>query len=153
MVNTKKRLDIGQRSLFDYIEHLKKEIRPDEANIICGLRIKKLINQSIKESDFSRIQVANRMSEQLGIEITQSQLDAWTAESKNAHRFPLEYLPAFVNATESWALIIEACRMCGGQFNKGEEILHAEIGKIKDMQRQLKEREKAIQKMLGQIQK
>ena len=153
MTNSKKRLDIGQRSLFDYIEYFEKEIRSDEANLICCLRIKKLITQSIKKSDYSRIQVANRMSEQLGIEITQSQLDAWTAESKTAHRFPLEYLPAFIYATADWSLIVEVCRMCGGQFTKGEEILHAEIGKIKDMQRQLKEREKAIQKMLGQIQK
>jgi len=153
MSNRKKRSDPRQGNLFNYLEDLKKEIQPDEASLICGHRIKKLITQSIKESDFSRIQVANRMSEQLGIEITQAQMDAWTAESKNGHRFPLEYLPAFINATENWILIIKSCRMCGGHFAKGKEILHVEMGKIKELEIQLKERKKAVEKMLADIKK
>ncbi|MBW2090938.1 MAG: hypothetical protein JRI34_02290 [Deltaproteobacteria bacterium] len=153
MSKARKRSDPRQANLFDYLDQLKREIQPDEASLICGHRIKKLIAQSIKESDYSRIQIANRMSEQLGVEITQAQLDAWTAESKNSHRFPLEYLPLFVNATESWTLIIEACRMCGGHFAKGKEILHVEMGKIKEIEAQLKERKKAIEKLLADIDK
>ena len=153
MSKSRKKSDPRQASFFDseYISNLKRELQPDEANLICGLRIKKIISQAIKHSDFSRIQVANRMSEDLGVEITQAMMDAWTAESKNGHRFPVEYLPAFVRATENWDLLMEVCRMCGGHFTRGKEILHVEMGKIRELEAQLKERKKAIERLLSEV--
>jgi len=133
---------------FGYIERLREEIHPNDINLLSGIRVKRIITESIKKSHLSRIQVADRMSKFLGIEITLAKLDAWCAESKHNHRFPLEFLPAFVKAIENWDLVIELCRMVGGNFVKGEGLLYTELGKLEEMDRWLKDRKVEIRKLL-----
>lgn len=83
----------GQISLFDFMEEIQEkveasntEINPGSLNISVQLRNE--LSEGLKYSTLSRHQVAARMSELIGTEITKSQLDSWTAESKEYHRFP-----------------------------------------------------------------
>jgi len=153
MSNRKKRSDPNQMNFLetDYMTHLKEELKPAEASLLCGLRIKSFISESIKESDYSRDQVIDRMSAELGVEITLAKIDAWTAKSKGGHRFPLEYLPAFGRATGNWTLVSEVNRMCGGRFAKGKGILNMELGDIRDLKKELIVREKAVEKLLEEM--
>lgn len=55
-----------------------------------------------RDAGLSRERIVDRMNAALPDEprpMTKRQLDAWTASSKEEHRFPLEYLPAFCWAT------------------------------------------------------
>jgi len=80
----------------------------------------------------SRYQVAARMSELLGQDITKTMLDSWTAESKEQHRFPAVFLPAFCEAVGSTEPIRMIGRRVGVFVLPGPEALRAEIQRIEE---------------------
>ena len=81
--------------------------------------------------ELSRYQVAARMSDYLGQEITASMLNNWTAESHENHRFPAAWLPAFVHGTGGQRRAIEILSRHSGLFAlPGPEALRAEIQRI-----------------------
>lgn len=93
--------DPRQLSLFDLLQ-AAQELRPQESSegsLNVQTRLCHALTNAVKTSGLSRWEIAGRMSHLLGTEITKFQLDAWTAESKEGHRFPAEYLPAFCVAT------------------------------------------------------
>lgn len=126
----------------------------DEAFDIAGgtldiaAAIRACLTRCIKQTKYSRWQIAARMSEMLDREITKYQLDAWTAGTKDGHRFPLEYLPAFVQATGSFHILKLVAAYCGGDFVENADTLHLELGRIADQERILRDRKRAIQKLL-----
>lgn len=111
--------------------------------------IRAIITDSLKHTSLSRHQVAARMSELLGREITKAQLDAFSAESKENHRFPLEYLPAFVEATGDRSLIRFIAEKCMGYYIENADALHLELGRIHEQEKVLKDRKRAISSVLG----
>src|SRR3990172_25523 len=121
---------------------------PGALNINTQLRA--LISDEIKRSTHSRYQLAARMSELLGHEVSKHQLDAWTAESREGWRFPLEYLPALEVALETHALTRFISDLRGCRILVGREALEAELGKIEKQKRELARREKALKKVLGE---
>ncbi len=74
-------------------------------NFDIATAVRQTVSEAIRESGLSRYDVASRMSEYLGREITKAQLDSFSAESKDGHRFPLEYVPAFCHATRNYDLV------------------------------------------------
>ena len=83
--------------------------------------------------ELSRYQVAARMSDYLGQEITASSLNNWTAESHENHRFPAAWLPAFVCATGGQRRAFEVLSRHSGLFAlPGPEALRAEIQRIEE---------------------
>ena len=88
----------AQPGLFD-----QGAVTPGSDNI--GHLIRGLVTTACTQCRFSRDQIADRMTEYLGTRVTSRMLNAWTAESLEQHRFPLEYLIAFCRATETWALL------------------------------------------------
>lgn len=104
---------------------------------------------ALKKSPKSRYEIAARMSELIGHEITKSMLDAWTAESKPAWRFPFEYAAAFEVASESTALQELLGRKRGSRILEGDEALQAELGRLECEEQQVKQRRQAIRKYLG----
>lgn len=94
------------------------------------LTLRHLLSEALKSSPISRTDVAARMSELTGENITKHQLDAWTAESREGWRFPLEYLPALEVACETTALTAWMASTRGGKVLMGKEALDAEIGKL-----------------------
>jgi hypothetical protein len=111
--------------------------------------IRAIITDSLRQSPKSRHQVAARMSELLGREITKAQLDAFSAESKENHRFPLEYLPAFVEATGDRSLIRFIAEKCMGYYIENADALHLELGRIHEQEKVLKDRKRIISSILG----
>ena len=63
-----------------------------------------VLSDALKQSPRSRHEIAARMSELTGQDITKSMLDSWTAESKSPWRFPFEFAAAFEAACESTCL-------------------------------------------------
>lgn len=88
------------------------------------------------------------MSELVGTEITKSQLDSWTAESKEYHRFPAEYLPAFCAVTGYKKPLRMMARMIKCYLLEGKEALMSEIGQIDQAKKDLVRREKEIRSFL-----
>jgi len=148
----------GQLSLFDIVEDVQEkieaqersmEINPGSFNISVQLR--NVLSEGLKYSTLSRHQVAARMSELTGTEITKSQLDSWTAESKEYHRFPAEYLPAFIHVTGYKKPLKIMAKMIQCYLLESEEALLAELGKIDQVKKDLTRREKTVRDLISRM--
>lgn len=77
------------------------------------MMVELILAEEVKDSEYSRDQIADRMSHFSGDRITVSMLNSWTAESKKLHRFPAQYISAFCHAVGSDGLITKLARSCG----------------------------------------
>jgi hypothetical protein len=143
----------NQLSLLD----LLKDLRPKTngfASFNIDLQLREAISQAIKECSHSRFQIAAKMSELLGVEISKSMIDSWTAESREGlYRFPACYLPAFCHVVGSLEPLRIMADLLGGYVIQGEEAILTELGRVKEQKRKLVEREKALETMLRGIKK
>ncbi|MDD4356023.1 MAG: hypothetical protein PHN98_02135 [Smithellaceae bacterium] len=134
MAKIKQKIDINQASLFDILKNYQEEntcSRP-AGSFDIDRQFREAISQALKISHLSRWQVAARMSELTGQEITKTMLDSWTAESKEGHRFPAIFLPAFCEAVGCSEPIRMLGKPVGVFVLPGPEALRAEIQRIEE---------------------
>jgi hypothetical protein len=151
MEMSKKRIDIGQLNIFDLIKEISKKQSQSSSSSISekssvDATLRSIISDSLKHSPLSRWEVAGKMSEILGTEITKSQIDSWSAESKDGHRFPLIYIDAFCRASGDKSLIHYICRLCGGYFIEGQDTLKLELGRIQEKREEIQQVEEELQR-------
>ena len=140
---TKKKKILSQPTLFDWVkktQELAKETRdfPARGSLNINSELRAAVSEDLRHAnnpltgrEFSRYEVAGRMSDFVGQEITASMLYNWTAESHENHRFPAEWIPAFVYATGGQRLALEVITRHSGLFAlPGPEALRAEIQRI-----------------------
>ncbi|WP_051554448.1 hypothetical protein [Desulfobulbus elongatus] len=141
-------------SLLDVLTHAQNELDEENgtegsANIRERLRI--AMTDSIKRCSFSRWEIAGKMSHLLGVEVSKYQIDAWTAESKEGHRVPAEYLPAFCIVTGDHGPLRMMAETAGLFALPGPDALRAEIQKLdeetKRLQREKRKRERFLKEM------
>lgn len=148
----------GQIPLFDVLEEIQEKIEAKEGNIEMNpgsmnisVQLRNELSEGLKMSMLSRHQVAARMSELTGAEITKSQLDSWTAESKEYHRFPAEYLPAFCFVTGYKKPLMIMARMVQCYLMESEGALLAELGKIDQGKKDLAMRERTVLDLISRM--
>lgn len=124
--------------------------KPGALNI--NMQFRSVLSDEIKKSPLSRHQIAARMSELLGHEVTKHQLDSWTAESRDGWRFPLEYLPALEVALETHDILAWLADVRGAKLAVGREAIETQLGKIGHMKDELRKQEAAIKRLLGKTQ-
>jgi hypothetical protein len=148
-----KNCQTNQLSLLD----LLKDLRPknnDFASFNIDLRLRDAISQAIKDCPHSRFQIAAKMSELLGVEITKSMIDSWTAESREGlYRFPACYLPAFCHVVGSLEPLRIMADLLGGYVIESRDALLTKLGKIKQEKKKLSEEEKAVENILRHFEK
>jgi hypothetical protein len=96
-----------QRTLFDRDENVMPGSISDAA------MVRSMLVESIKKSGKSRAQIAEIMSRLSGTEITERRLNAYTAESREDFRFPMELARAFCMATHDFTLLRNLIEMAG----------------------------------------
>jgi len=144
MAKTKKSLDNRQLSFLDLIQESERsKTDPQDGAFDIDSQYREVITSCLKNCPLSRYQVAARMSELLGREITKSMLDSWTAESKDGHRMPAIFLPAFCQAVGSYEPLKLLGRLIGIYVLPGPEALRAEIQRYNEKLSRIK---KEIQK-------
>lgn len=143
----------GQLSLFELLKEEQKwrDRRPEPGSMNISAQLRQELSRTLKQCPLSRFEVAARMSELLDVEISKSQLDSWTAESKEYHRFPAEYLAAFCRATGHYGPLELIARRAGCYLAKSEQVLLAELGRIEYQRRELARQEKAVRRMLEAV--
>jgi hypothetical protein len=124
---------------------------PMPGALAVGSTLRGLISDLLKASTLSRFEVASRMSDLTGQEITKHQLDAWTAESREAWRFPLEYLPALEVALETHVLTAWLAGLRGCKVLVGKEALDAEIGKLDRLREDAAKRIRQLKAAMGDM--
>ena len=127
----------GQLDLMDALDRVRAAQSLPE-------RLKAALAEDLRASPYRRDQVAARMSTLLGTSITQAQLDAWTAATKPLHRFPLEYLPAFVEATGHQLRALRlAAVACGCRLFVPDQV-RLDLARVEEEQRQLAQRGRVL---------
>ncbi len=157
MSKSRKKIDNNQLNIFDLIKEISR--RQNEAPLSSqtigkasiDATVRTLISDALKRCPLSRYEVAAKMSEILGVEITKSQIDSWSAESKENHRFPFIYTGAFCMATGDKSLARYMAELCGGYFIEGEDAIRLELGRIEEQKRELARREKVIKEFFEEL--
>ena len=142
-----KRPDPRQPSLFDAPR--APEHQPGSMNLSAQLR--SALAKAIKECPQSRAWVAARMNDLIygelageDGEVTVHMVNKWTAPAGEAWRFPLEYLPAFVEATAARWLLEIVAKHCGCVVLMGEEAACADMGAIRAVREGLRRKEEEL---------
>lgn len=155
MEMNKQNVDNSQLDIFSLIKELSRKQEEASASpstngkASIDAAVRSLISAALKQSPKSRYEVAASMSEILGVEISKSQLDAWSAESKVEHRFPLVYTAAFCIATADKSLARYLAQMCEGFFIESKEALLLELGRIEEQKEKLASKEQTIRSFLN----
>ncbi len=110
--------------------------------------IKRAVAQDIKECRWSREELAEGLSQLLGRTVTVAQLDAITAESKS-HRFPAEWIPAWVRLTTSHRVLDLLCAESGLWVVDAAERDYAEYGRIVIQRKKDEKRAEEIERRVG----
>lgn len=152
----KRKKELPEHPLFDFIKRADETARcaanPSSGSLDLDAEFRAAVSLDLKYAadadgrEISRYQVAARMSELTGTEITKTMLDHWSAESQEKHRFPCQFLPAFVIGTGGQRRAFDVLSRRSGLFAlPGPEALRAEIRRIEEtIGRQQKERQKRI---------
>lgn len=156
MAKVKKYLDSNQLSLFETLKFLQEReaVSKSAGSMDIDRFFREAISEALKNCPLSRYQVAARMSELTGQEITKAMLDSWTAESKEGHRFPAIFLPAFCEAVGCSEPLKILGRLVGVFVLPGPEALRAEIRRLEEeigkKQQEKKKRLIFLKEMEGQ---
>lgn len=122
---------------------------PKGGSLDYATELRCVLSDALKKTPRSRYEIAARMSELTGHEISKVMLDAWTAESKTLWRFPFEFAAAFEAACETTCLQEMLARKRGCTLLVGEEVLLAKLGRIMTSQQDLAQQERALKRYLG----
>lgn len=110
------------------------------------IALRDALTDGIKHSDLDRWAVAAEMSRLTGRNISKYMLDAYTGESREDHNFPFRYAAAFEQATSSYCLTQLLARSRGCKVLVGEEALLAELGRLEQMEAEIKEQRAALKR-------
>jgi hypothetical protein len=102
---------------------------PRAGSLNWDARIRDAVKDSIKECSKSRAAIAEEMSYLLGERVTEQMLNCYTAESKQQHRFPLLFVPAFCVVTGSPELLSIAAFLLGFATIDAENQQLLELGR------------------------
>jgi len=122
---------------------------PSGGSLNFDAQLRHALSDALKACKKDRYQVGADMSRLLGREVSKHMLDAYTAESREAYNFPLNYVAAFEVATESFALTQLLAEKRGCKLLVGEEALLAELGKIEREEQTLRVRKQALKRYMG----
>lgn len=130
----------------DELFEIPRPILAAPASMDYDKEIRHLLSAALKQTDKTRYEVCARMSELIGHEITISMLNAWTAESREAWRFPFAYSTPFEIACETFCLTEFQARQRGCKVYAGDEVRQAEIGRLESQIEELATKLKAMKK-------
>lgn len=146
---TKLKKETSQQTIFEYLKKValqQAQSNSDRApgSLDINKELKAAMSEDIRHAmdekgkELSRYEVAGRMSELLGEDITKTTLDNWTAQS-HPHEIPARYIPAFVIATGGQRRAAEVISKHAGLFLlPGPEALRAEIQQFRETENRAK---------------
>ena len=138
----------GQLSLFDLLKREVPVSQREQGRMRVRDELRECIIDCIRGCDLSRWEIAGQMSNLLDQEITIHQINAWTAESKEGHRFPAEYLPAFCEAVGCHDPMKLLAEKAGMFLIPGDDALRVEKAREMESMKRSKDRIRRIDAIL-----
>ena len=73
--------------------------------VSLSARFAKAISLALKESPLPRAEIAERMSDYLGVQVSEAMLNAYASEARTDHNISIHRFAALVHATQDWRLL------------------------------------------------
>jgi len=108
-----------------------------------------LVSEVLAHADADRFEIAQRISQLTGREVSKWMLDAYSAESREAHNLPFWLVAAFEAACKTHQLTAWLADIRGGELLVGRESLEAELGRLERQRQTLTDRARRLRKQLG----
>lgn len=125
-----------------------KPLEPQASASDFDLTLRQMLARAIRETARNRDEIATAMSALLsgsGVDsVTRRHLDSWSAPSQRAWRFPMSYMPSFIEATGAAFILEELARRCGYVVVKVEDAWLLELGRVSAAKIYLANREREI---------
>lgn len=118
-------LSSGQLDLFC---RALPDLRP--GGLAFDAELRQALSRALKDCPESRYEVAAKMSELLGDEVSKNMLDAYTAESREGHQISVLRFIALIAATNAYELLDIVAGKLGCRVLRGDEVVAAELGSI-----------------------
>lgn len=141
--NKGKIVDPNQTSLFELFNVQETTRTPGSFDI--EIQLKEQASYALRKCPLSRYEVAAKMSEMLGREVTKSMLDNRTAESKEDQQWPASWLAPFAIVTGHFEQIKTINKLARLPIADSEKLLEMEIERKKQA---LEVEEKELQDLL-----
>ena len=121
---------------------------PDEysGKLVAAMRV------AIRQAPKSREVIAEEMSELTGCTISVHQVNNWTAES-HSHRIPGEWVPAFCEVTQDFGPMRLLAETAGVYTLPGPDALRAEIQKLDEDARNIRNEKRKRELFLKEIER
>lgn len=139
MTKTKQSLvtDSAQLSLFDTIRRDQEERISQRPGRMCiSAKLYSTIKAAIKTALKSREQIADRMTELAGLEVSVSMINNWTAES-HPHKIPAELIAIFCEATGSYEPLLVLNESAGIFTVEPPDVIRARLQKLEEQKKEL----------------
>ena len=158
MSKARRRIDDKQLSIFDLLKDLSSTDIPTEGQFKIIDQLRGALRTAIKECTLSRYQIAGEMSVLLDQTVTKEVIDSWTRESdemngRPGRHIPAEFLPAFCRVTGNNDPLIVMGRKVGLFVLPGPEALRAEIQKLDEQIKKVRDRKKRRMLFLVEMEK
>lgn len=95
-------------------------------------RIARAVGETLKESGGTRLEIARRMSEWLGEEITKNMLDAYASEAREAHTIPYIRMLALAQVTGDLRLLQLGAEIFEHSVVADRHLRWVEVGQLAD---------------------
>lgn len=95
------------------------------------------MGEAMRDSGLNREDIASRMTELLGAEVSVHMLNAYSSPEREAHKVSLERAIAFDIATGGQALLQLYARLLGGRAFLGRDAMLAELGRAEVLRDEL----------------
>lgn len=115
----------------------------------CDMVVRSTLARMIKQSPLDRAEIASALTRLAGYNVTEAMLDAYTAQSREGHRFPANLIPA-ITAVCDYSLMHLFSEKSGSQLLIGKEALDAELGKLEKQRDQVGQRIRALKRAMGE---
>jgi hypothetical protein len=147
MSNLRKFADTGipEQLLLDGLEAAEKPFPAEIRDVRDD--VKRALAADVKGCTWSREQIAHGLSIYMRRDITVAMIDAMLAPSKE-HRFPAEWIPAWVRVTGSCRILTLLCAQSGMHLADGTQHDLAELARLQLQQKKAAQRAEALKRKL-----
>ena len=91
--------------------------------------IRRIVSSAMRKSKLSRTQLAELMTSESGLWVTERMLNNYAAESRKDFRFPAELIPSFCKATGDFRLLICCVEASGLHVVDDDAMAVLELGR------------------------
>lgn len=145
----------NQLNLLDLLEQQETALRSTDEPGSLNMRAttRQAIYDSIKQCLLNRYEIAAKMSELLDQEVTKTMLDTWTSESKEGHRFPLEFGAALCKVTGCVKVFEVNTRPVGLFCVESPDAIRAQLSRLEEDRKKIQSQENEMKKLLTLFEK